>query len=211
MGHYAFVGESAPAPVQQPGLGARVLRGAGVVAALLAFFVVTAGGMVLGGFTTPFHYVDALVVVAVAIVPALLVLASFGMRDGGMLLAFTSGRPMKTVNALAGTAFFLAIVPGNLVLYANERLDGSPAVVETVPVTETWIRTGRHDRRTYLAGVTTQVTSPLGGWSLYGSQPIAVGRDAWQRIVPGRTSFVLREHRGFFRLPWFEPHPAQVN
>ena len=95
-------------------------------------------------------------------------------------------------------------------LWANERFDTSPPRDEVVPIVEKWTRTGRHTT-TFLAGVTTNVPSPLGEHSFYSSQPVAMSRAQWESIVPGTSRLILHEHRGALRATWFEPAVDVLN
>lgn len=171
----------------------------GAVAFVAAFMT----ALVLRWEVTPFHYYDMLVVTAVATGPALIVLAVFSGLGDHVLLCFENESSMGATNAVAGLFLIAIASPGNVLLWANERFDPSPSRDEVVPVVEKWTRTGKHTT-TYLAGVTTNVPSPLGEHSFYGSQPVAMSRIQWESIVPGTSRLVLHEHAGALRAIWYE-------
>ena len=189
-----------PAPVAgRPAGGARL--------GLLTLVLASLGGMAVGYIATPFHYLDAITLVAAVIGPPVLIAAGLAMRHATPLRWLTSGGRITRPTALCGLAAFVVLAPGNTILGLNELLDPSAAVAVTLPVRAAWISTGRHNYD-FMASVVPDKASPLGRWSFSGPQPVRLLAADWSRIVPGRSALVLREHPGRFGFAWYERFPA---
>ena len=176
-----------------------------------AFLVVAAlvGGQLLMAQVTAFRTYDAVLVIVAAILPTELALAWFFFSDhplalGRLLARENRGSPLARLDRMVGIGLIVLILPAAAALFANQRLDRSPGIEQTLTIGESWIRYGRHGSRSCMVSVTADVRRPMRFGSFYGdSEAIRLPCAEWEHAVPGRSALSLTVRPGFLGFPWY--------
>ena len=192
----------------------RTKRSSGVRAtiAAVAFFIVVValvGGQLLMAQVTAFRTYDAVLVIVAAILPTELALAWFFFSDhplalGRMIARENRGTPLARLDRMVGIGLIVLILPAAVALFANQRLDRSPGIEQTLKIGESWIRYGRHGSRSCMVSVTADVGRPMRFGSFYGdAEAIRLPCAEWERAMPGRNALSLVVHPGLLGFPWY--------
>ena len=177
-----------------------------IILQVLGVAVVLLGTIFVLGGVHPLHPSDSFLLTGVPIMLVELALAFCFARGAiaNVLAGAKGSSGIQRIHRLVLVPMIIiiaaAMAPTVAVLYANQALDHSAGVTQTLPVLRTYSQSSKGSTSYYAVVPATPPPALLFASS---QDDIELPRATWQRLVPGKSTLTLVIHPGRFGLPWY--------